>query len=59
MIALKNIRKAMEGRGWTYERAVRHYGIRGHPYFSDFWPPTRWWGDVRWARERHGLPVDE
>ena len=58
-IALGNIRRAMESKGWSYERAAKTYGIRGHPYFKDFWPETRWWGDVRWARKRAGLQIDE
>lgn len=58
-IALQNIRRVMEERGWSYERAVRVYGIRGHPEFKDFWPVTRYWGDARFAREQLGLPLDE
>lgn len=57
-LALGRIRRAMEEQGWPYEKAVRRFGIRGHPYFKDFWPAKEWWGDTRWARERAGLPVD-
>lgn len=40
-IALGHIRRLMEDQGWSYERAVQVYGIRDHPYSTDFWPPTR------------------
>ena len=57
-IAHDNIRRMIEKHGWSYERAVKLYGIRGHPYFKEFWPTKEWWGDTRWFRERKGLPVD-
>ena len=57
-IALNRIADVMEKRGWSYERAVMTYGIRGHPYFKEFWPETRYWGDARIAREALGLPLD-
>ncbi len=58
-LAVENIKAAMEESGWSYERAARFYGIRGHPAFADFWPVTRYWGMARLARERLGLPLDE
>jgi hypothetical protein len=59
VLALKRINLAMRERGWSYERAARAYGIRGHPRFADFWPVTRYWGDARRARIELGLPLDE
>lgn len=57
-IALRNIERSMREKGWSYDRAVFAHGIKGHPYFADFWPPTRYWGDARIAREHFGLPLD-
>lgn len=49
-IALGNIERVMK-QGKTYGEAVQLYGIRGHPYFADFWPATELWGDAKWADE--------
>lgn len=59
VIALQHIARVMRERGWSYERAVLQYGIRGHPYFADFWPVTTYWGDARFAREELGLPLGD
>ena len=57
-IALRNIARSME-RGLSYEQAVKHHGIRGHPHFKEFWPETRYWGDAIIARKFHGLPLED
>lgn len=57
--AMGHIRDAVERKGYSYERAVRLYGIRGHPAFADFWPVTRYWGMARLVRERLGRPLDD
>lgn len=58
LIALENIERVMR-KGKSYEEAVRSYGIPGHPYFKEFWPPTKYWGDARWVREKLDLPLDD
>lgn len=58
-ISLRNINRMMETKGWSYERAVYRFGIKGHPYFADFWPETKYWGDARIARRELGLPLDD
>ena len=57
-IALNRIAETMEREGWSYERCVFAFGIKGHPYFADFWPVTKYWGDARIAREHFKLPLD-
>lgn len=57
-LALQKIRKQME-KGWSYERAAKLFGIRGHPYFAEFWPPTKYWGDARFYREQMGMSLDD
>lgn len=57
--ALERINQAMD-EGWSYERAVLKHGVavKGHPFFKEFWPETRYWGDAAFFREKLGLPLD-
>jgi hypothetical protein len=49
-IALRNIRKAVE-RGVDPTVARKRHGIPGHPYFEEFWPVTKYWGDAAFKRQ--------
>jgi hypothetical protein len=54
LIALRNINKAIE-RGVARETAMKSHGIPGHPYFKDYWPVTKFWGDAAAVRKhRYG-----
>ncbi|MBA2666120.1 MAG: hypothetical protein H0U69_03675 [Trueperaceae bacterium] len=50
LISLGHIVRLMKS-GRTYGEAVQLFGIRGHPYFAEFWAPTPLWGDAKWADE--------
>ena len=56
-IALEHIDVSVK-EGWSYERAVQKWGIRGHPYFAEFFPVKKYWGDARIARQALGLPLE-
>ena len=40
-VAVERIGEVRERRGWSYERAVRPYGVRDHPARADVWPLRR------------------